>query len=358
MAEPTPGTPVPPDETDTGGPKHAAPIDGDSPDRPAVARAASEPGAVAAGDASAVRRPGAEDGAPDAGTGSDAAASPVEPVSDRAPVADGPSTRSGSDREIATAGGADADRTTVLPEGRTDAGTATGTDADRTTVLPESRTDGDRTAVLPAERAEGERTPPPPAPEQRTPPLPPADAPPAPRRGSNRLVGTAWVLLAALLFEVVYLAAFALVVFVVAGASAVGLAVQQLISTPFAWLPVLLFALFYELTVLLLNRAGRFAYVLSSLIVAAIVYVLSAVLILAMQEGGIGNESNLGRALIATQVVLIPLVAREVMLWTGLAIGARGHRVRRRNRAAQEQYERERFARSVQESDDGAGTPA
>ncbi|MGN6743395.1 MAG: hypothetical protein ACTHJL_08875 [Amnibacterium sp.] len=105
---------------------------------------------------------------------------------------------------------------------------------------------------------------------------------------------------------------------------------------------------------LLLNRAGRFAYVLASLIVALIVYVLSTVLILAMQEGGIGNEVNLGRALIVPQVVLIPLVAREVMLWTGLAIGARGHRVRRRNRQAQEDYERERFARSVRGADDGA----
>ncbi len=145
-------------------------------------------------------------------------------------------------------------------------------------------------------------------------------------------------------------------VLVVAGSASVALSMQQLLSTPFAWLPVLLFALFYELTVLLLNRAGRFAYVLSSLIVALIVYLLSTVLILAMQSGGLNNEANLGRALIAPQVVLIPIIAREVMLWTGLAIGARGRRLRKRNRAAQEQYERERFARSVQ--DDGASTPA
>jgi hypothetical protein len=157
---------------------------------------------------------------------------------------------------------------------------------------------------------------------------------------------------------VVYLAAFALVVLVVAGQSSVGPSMQQLVSTPFAWLPVLLFALFYELTVLLLNRAGRFAYVLTSLIVAVVVYLLSAVLILAMQAGGIGNEADLGRALIAPQVVLIPLVAREVMLWTGLAIGARGHRVRRRNREAQASYERERFASSVRESDAGARADA
>jgi hypothetical protein len=184
--------------------------------------------------------------------------------------------------------------------------------------------------------------------------MPPAASPPPPRLRSNRLVGTAWVLLAALVFEVVYLAAFALVVLVVAGQGAVAAGVRALISSPFAWMPVLLFALFYELTVLLLNRAGRFAYVLTSLIVAAIVYVLSAVLILALQAGGISNENNLGRALVDPRIVLIPLVAREVMLWTGLAIGARGRRVRKRNREAQEAYERDRFASSVRESDAGA----
>jgi hypothetical protein len=230
--------------------------------------------------------------------------------------------------------------------------------ADRTAVLAaeEHAQDGDRTAVLPADGA-ADRTPPPPAPRQAPTPLPAADAPP-PRRRSNRLVGTAWVLLAALFFEVLYLAAFALVVLVAAGQASVGQSLQQLLSTPFAWLPVLLFALFYELTVLLLNRAGRLAYVLSSLIVAAVVYLLSTVLILAMQQGGIANENLLGRALIAPQVVLIPLIAREVMLWTGLAVGARGRRVRHRNRAAQEAYERERFASSVRDSDDGAGTRA
>jgi hypothetical protein len=44
--------------------------------------------------------------------------------------------------------------------------------------------------------------------------------------------------------------------------------------------------------------------------------------------------------LIESQFILVGLVAREVMLWTGLAIGARGKRVRRRNRAAREEYER------------------
>ncbi len=345
MADPTSaadGASVPPEDTENGRAKHVAPPEGEgAADRPGVARAATAPDAVPAS-------------ADDSSTTADAptaAAVPARPgaTEGRDEVA-AARTEAAEARADAEAARADAAETRTERLDRSD---------DRTAVLPadERRTGPeDATAVLPADRADV--TTPPPAPRHAPAPLPAADAPPPPRRRNNRLVGTAWVLLAALFFEVLYLAAFALVVLVVAGPANVRISMQQLISTPFAWLPVVLFALFYELTVLLLNRAGRFAYVLSSLIVAAIVYVLSAVLILAMQEGGISNEGNLGRALIAPQVVLIPLIAREVMLWTGLAVGARGRRVRRRNREAQEAYERERFARSVRGSDDGARADA
>ncbi|MCU1473471.1 hypothetical protein [Amnibacterium sp.] len=359
MAEPTPapdGAPVPSEDTETGRAKHASPPEEDvATDRPAVARAATGPDAAGrSADEPAGRADGPATGAPTA------VAVPARPGAtdgrDDA-TTDEPRNETGSAGSDAASARADAAQArTDAAEARTDAAEARterlDRSDDRTAVLPadERAQDGDRTVVLPAD----DRTPP--APQGAPVPMPPAAAPPPPRRRSNRLVGTAWVLLAALIFEVLYLAAFALVVLVVAGQASVGQSVQQLVSTPFAWLPVLLFALFYELTVLLLNRAGRLAYVLSSLIVAVVVYLLSTVLILALQQGGISNENLLGRALIAPQVVLIPIIAREVMLWTGLAVGARGRRVRRRNRAAQEAYERDRFASSVRDSDDGAGT--
>ena len=371
MADPTPptdGASVPPEDTETGRAKHVAPEGDVSADRPGVARAATGPEAAPATDdspaevgapsaAAVPARPGATEGRDDVTASRDGSAAPAGATAhDQAVGAGTEAAAARSDAEEARTDAAAA--RSDAAEARTE---RLDRSDDRTSVLPADEratgTDEDRTAVLPADRAD-DRTPPPPAPRRAPTPMPPAAAPPPPRRRSNRLVGTAWVLLAALVFEVLYLVAFALVVLVVAGPANLGLSVQQLISTPFAWLPVVLFALFYELTVLLLNRAGRFAYVLSSLIVAAIVYVLSAVLILAMQEGGISNENNLGRALIAPQVVLIPLIAREVMLWTGLAVGARGRRVRGRNREAQEAYEREQFASSVRGSDDGARADA
>src|SRR5437764_1172596 len=61
--------------------------------------------------------------------------------------------------------------------------------------------------------------PPPPAPveAQPTTPMPPAAEPTPPRLGNNRLVGTAWVLLAAGIFEALYLGAYALLIIALYG---------------------------------------------------------------------------------------------------------------------------------------------
>ena len=83
--------------------------------------------------------------------------------------------------------------------------------------------------------------------------------PPPPRKKGNRLVATMWVLLAAGLFQVVFFGANALVALVFGGTAAVAPQVQSIAGTSLAWLPVLLFFLLFELTVLLFNRAGRVA---------------------------------------------------------------------------------------------------
>lgn len=174
---------------------------------------------------------------------------------------------------------------------------------------------------------------PPPPPPAQQPVLAPAaaSAPPPPRLRGNRLVATAWVLLAAGLFQVLYFGALALIILLLSGVNAVGPGITNIARFPFAWLPVLFFFLFFELTVLLLNRAGRFAYVVASLIVGLLVYVVSVLLISILVGGGIGDTPTLARAFESPEFVLTGLVAREVMLWTGFAIGSRGIRVRRRN---------------------------
>jgi hypothetical protein len=183
---------------------------------------------------------------------------------------------------------------------------------------------------------------PPAAPQERT-VLPPAgeSAPPPPRKKGNRLVATAWVLLAAGLFQVVFFAANALVALVFGGTQAVVPQVQSIAGTSLAWLPVLLFFLLFELTALLVNRAGRVAYVLASLVVGAIVYVLTVLLFSVLVRHTLGDANTLAQTFLNWEFILVGLVAREVMLWTGLAIGSRGIRVRRRNREARKHYEQE-----------------
>jgi hypothetical protein len=166
-------------------------------------------------------------------------------------------------------------------------------------------------------------------------------APPPPRKKGNRLVATAWVLLAAGLFQVVFFAANALVALVFGGTAAVVPQVQSIAGTALAWLPVLLFFLLFELTALLFNRAGRVAYVLASLIVGAIVYVLTVLLFSAIVRHTLGDANTLAQTFLNWEFILVGLVAREVMLWIGLAIGSRGIRVRRRNREARKRYDQD-----------------
>ena len=216
--------------------------------------------------------------------------------------------------------------------------------AAETEVVPASEpTAVQPVATAPAPPAPAAAPPPPPAPASAQPVLAPAEdsAPPPPRVRGNRLVGTAWVLLAAGLFQVLYFAALGLIILLLGGAAAVGPQITNIAKFPFAWLPVLFFFLFFELTVLLINRAGRFAYVVASLIVGLLVYISSVLLISIMVGGGIGDRSTLAQAFESPEFVLTGLVAREVMLWTGFAIGSRGIRVRRRNTEARKKYDEE-----------------
>lgn len=163
----------------------------------------------------------------------------------------------------------------------------------------------------------------------------------APKRSGNRLAGTAWVLLASGVFEVVYIALLALVVLVLAGPDVVPAQLAYFASqSMLLWLPLVFFFLLFELTVLLFNRAGRFLYVVASLLVGVIVYLLTAYLI-AVVPSGTGDPALLRQALVSPFFIVAGVAAREVMLWTGIAIGSRGIRVRRRNRAAKQQYEQQ-----------------
>lgn len=311
------------------------------PTRPAgdpedVSRAADEPG-----DVPPTTRRGDRDGLLQPPTDDELAAT-GEPSADEIHAAasgSGARPAAAEDRATATSDDRSSDAVATRP--------AVAADTARE-ASPEHRDDADRTtastAAPTASTAAASGTAPAPVtPPAQQPVLAPADdsAPPPPRRGGNRLVATAWVLLAAGLFQLLYFGALALIIVLLSGPNAVAPGLTNISRFPFAWLPVLFFFLFFELTVLLLNRAGRFAYVVASLVVGFIVYVASVLLISILVGGGIGDTPTLARAFESPEFVLTGLVAREVMLWTGFAIGARGTRVRRRNKEARARYDRE-----------------
>lgn len=162
-----------------------------------------------------------------------------------------------------------------------------------------------------------------------------------PKKKSNRLIGT----LIALAASLVYAAVLA-VVFAIVWASLTGGADLGFIGSPNFYIPVGLFALSLILVVLLANRAGWWAYVLGSIVVALIVYFGLAGALLLINN--VARETPdtvalLYRSLLANPLVIISaLVAREVAVWAGVVISLRGRRVKARNLEARATYDRER----------------
>ncbi len=164
------------------------------------------------------------------------------------------------------------------------------------------------------------------------------EAPTPPRKKSNRGVGT----IIAVLSTVIFAAVFAFVVALIINARTGVFGFGFLTQTSF-YVPVLFFLVGFVLLVLIVNRAPWWAHVFGSIFVALFVYfgTIGTLLLL----GGIIAETPahagqlFAAALIDPSVVAAALIAREVALWMGFAISARGRRLRARNAEARSAYE-------------------
>ncbi len=165
--------------------------------------------------------------------------------------------------------------------------------------------------------------------------------PTPPKAKGNRLFGTLLALGATLVFA----ALLALVIAAIYSTVRDGVVFDFLARPPF-YVPVIAFFVAFVLLVLIVNRAGWWAHVLGSLVVALLVYVVTIGVILlglgvtAMTPAEAGDA--LFELLTRPELVAALLLAREVALWTGAAIAARGRRVKARNAAARDEFERER----------------
>ncbi len=164
-------------------------------------------------------------------------------------------------------------------------------------------------------------------------------APTPPRKKSNRGIGV----LIAVLSTVIFAALFAIVVAIIGAATTAGAIQFTFIGVPEFYVPVLFFLVGFVLLVLIVNRANWWAHVFGSIFVALFVY-FGTVGTLLLINGVISHTPSeagqmLAVALANPLVVAAALVAREVALWMGFAISARGRRLKVRNAEARTAYE-------------------
>lgn len=169
-------------------------------------------------------------------------------------------------------------------------------------------------------------------------------APNPPRKKGNRGIGSLYALLAAVVFAAVYAGVAALLILFVKP-DGVADALGQFVAGPLFYIPVLVFLVITVLWVLLANRASWWAWVIGSLVIAAVVY-FASIGILLLMAGGFGLTASAAVEAFhgfAGNPVLIAaaLIAREVAIWFGAAIAVRGRKVRERNYEAWETFERE-----------------
>lgn len=171
------------------------------------------------------------------------------------------------------------------------------------------------------------------------------DAPTAPKSKSNRGVGSLIALLSAILYGVLFALVAALIIYLTGGNVGFGRSVTTFFSSAAFWTPVVVFAVAMILLVLLLNRSGWGAYIVGGFFVAVAVYfayIGGALLTVRAWEY---TPAQAGQFI--SQVSLTPLalaaaiVAREIAIWVGAAIAARGRRVKTRNVEARAAFERD-----------------
>lgn len=164
-----------------------------------------------------------------------------------------------------------------------------------------------------------------------------------PRKKSNRGVGALIAILSVILFAVVY-AVIAAVIIGFRTPQGLGNTFMTFAANPVFYVPAIIFVIAFVLVVLLANRASWWAYVLGSLLVGALVYfgtigvaLLSVNVLTLTPSEALTRFTNYAAD---PFIITAGLVAREVSLWTGAAIAARGRRMKAKNAVAREEYDR------------------
>ena len=171
-------------------------------------------------------------------------------------------------------------------------------------------------------------------------------APVPPIKKGNRGFGV----LIALLSTVIFAGLYALII---ASIRALELGVFQFdfFGSLAFYTPAIFFFVGFVIVVLLANRASWWGYVLGSIFVALFVYfgtVATGLLVNnIVAETPSGAARLLSTALFSPFIIAAPLLAREVSMWMGALISARGRRVKVRNLEARDAFDRESADRAT-----------
>ncbi|CAD6004718.1 hypothetical protein [Agreia sp. COWG] len=164
-----------------------------------------------------------------------------------------------------------------------------------------------------------------------------------PAKKGNRKFGTVVALIGTVVFAVVYAAvAFLFFAFNPSVNDAV-LTLLRFLSNLAFIVPVAFFAIASVLLVLILNRAGWWAFILGGFVVGVVVYAGAFVGAYLSVSGWQMSQESLTTFLRSLLMDPLPLtaavVAREVSVWTGAWIASRGRKVKARNAAAREEFD-------------------
>lgn len=187
-----------------------------------------------------------------------------------------------------------------------------------------------------------------------------APVPPRPKgnRGGGALLSLGGTIAFALLYAVV---AYFVIAANLVGAAALSALTSFLVSAAFV-VPVVVFSLAQILCVLIFNRAGWWAYILGGFGVAILVYfagIAGALVHVGAWGWPIQEQYDFVRSLTMDPLTLAgAIVAREVSIWTGLLIARRGKRVKARNVAACEEFDRAQAAERPAAHPVPGGAPA
>ncbi|MFE4950961.1 hypothetical protein ACFQ9V_12745 [Leifsonia sp. NPDC056665] len=170
--------------------------------------------------------------------------------------------------------------------------------------------------------------------------------PEPPKRKSNRGVGILIALVGTVAFAVLWAVAVVVVGAMLTPSSEFLPVLTQYFTTQLAgWAPIVAFFVGMVVLIQIINRARWWAYILGGLVVAVFVYLVY--IGAELSDAHYLSRNAEEQALILSRVwvnpfaVLAGVIAREMSVWTGAWLAARGRKLKARNAEAQADYEQQ-----------------